>query len=233
MPEPLMPEQTPYRDTFARDNLPPRELWPEMDYSVLSELDYPESLNCAAELLDRFVEAGGGERIVFRGPGGVWRYGELLEKANRIANVLTGELGLRPGNRVLLRGPNHPMLAACWFAVVKAGGICVATMPLLRARELSYVVEKAEIRLAVCDRRWAEELETARVRTPQLEQVVYFNCEEEPKGRPSLETMASKMPDTFANAPTRADDVAMIAFTSGTTGQPKSTMHFHRDVMAV
>ena len=227
-----MPDKTPYLDTFARDNLPPRELWPEMDFSVLPELNYAESFNCAAELLDRFVAAGGGDRIVFRGPGGVWRYGKLLEQANRIANVLTGEFGLRPGNRVLLRGPNHPMLAACWFAVVKAGGICVSTMPLLRSRELSYIAEKAEIRLAVCDRRWAGELETARVRTPQLEQVAYFNCEEELKGRPSLEAMAAEMPDTFENVPTRADDVAMIAFTSGTTGQAKGTVHFHRDVMA-
>ncbi|HJU90396.1 MAG TPA: AMP-binding protein, partial [Gemmatimonadaceae bacterium] len=135
-------------DTFARDHLPPASMWPPMDYSVRPELWYSEQLNCAAELLDRNVMEGRGDRIAVKSPSVMWSYRDLLERSNRIANVLVKDLGIRPGNRVLLRGANSPMLAACWFAVLKAGGICVATMPLLRARELSYIIDKAQIALA-------------------------------------------------------------------------------------
>src|SRR5919199_6565747 len=136
-----------YVDPFARDNLPPRDLWPAMDYQALPEIAaYPKTLNAAVELLDRMVERGHGDRPCIRAPGGhVWSYARLLEKANRIAGVLRNELRLMPGNRVLLRGANNPMMAACWFAVLKAGGIAVATMPMLRAKELTDIVTKAEI----------------------------------------------------------------------------------------
>ena len=215
-------------DTFARDNLPPREQWPELRFD-LPELQYPERLNCAAELLDRMVESGHGERIAIRSPGAGWTYRQLLEQANRIAHVLRDDLRLVPGNRVLLRGPNNLMMAACWLAVIKAGGIAVATMPLLRAKELKTIIDKARVSLALCDGRLLEELALAQPQCPDLKQVVLFNDD-----RPdSLESRLRGKPATFGNVETAGDDVALIAFTSGTTGQPKGTMHFHRDVMAM
>src|ERR1700724_2911056 len=142
-----------HRDRFCRAALPPRELWPQMRYDTLPELAYPARLNSAAELLDRRVAEGDGERIAIHHPGGRWTYGQLLATANRIAHALVDDLGVVPGNRVLLRGPNTPMLAACWFAVLKAGGVAVTTMPLLRVRELTFIADKAQIRLALTDAR--------------------------------------------------------------------------------
>src|SRR3954468_10450075 len=148
-------------DTFVADRLPPRELWPVRDWTGIPELAYPDRLNCAAELLDKTVRDGLGERPVIHWPLGRWTYDDLLITANRIAHVLVDDLGLVPGNRVLLRAPNCPMLVACWFAVLKAGGVVVCTMPLLREREIQYVADKAEIALALTDARVAEECETA------------------------------------------------------------------------
>jgi 2-aminobenzoate-CoA ligase len=213
-------------DQFARQMLPPRDLWPEIS---MGELRYPERLNCAAELLDAMVERGNGDRVALRFPGGTWTYRELLEHANRIAQVLTKDLGLVSGNRVLLRGPNNPMMAACWFAVLKAGGVVVCTMPLLRARELAYIIEKATIALALCDARILPELERAASSAPSLRRTVEFGTD----APGSLDTLARSKPATFLNVSTAADDVALIAFTSGTTGQAKGTMHFHRDVLAI
>ncbi len=215
-------------DTFARDRLPPRDQWPEFLFE-LPELQFPERLNCATELLDRHIAEGRGERVCIRTPGGLaWTYAELQRQANRIANVLVHDLGLVPGNRVLLRAANKPMLVACWFAVVKAGGIAVATMPLLRAKELTQVIEKAQVSHALCDRALCAELETAQKQAPTLRQLVCF-ADESAEG---LEALMARQPDTFTNLDTAADDTCMLAFTSGTTGQPKATMHFHRDVMA-
>jgi 2-aminobenzoate-CoA ligase len=221
-------------DTFCRDSLPPRELWPEMRYDRIPELAYGARLNCATELLDRMVETGHGDRPVFLFRDGRWTYGQLLETTNRIANVLVDDLGLVPGNRVLLRGFNGPMMAACWFAVLKAGGVVVCTMPLLRTRELAFVADKARISLALTDARIAGDCEqamrtTAGGRPRARGRVVCFGGE----GAGSLEEMARAKPTHFQNCDTAADDVALIAFTSGTTGEGKGTMHFHRDVMAV
>jgi len=218
-----------HSDSFARDNLPPRELWPEMDYGALPELAYPKRLNAAAELLDGMVERGFGDNPCIRWPGGVWTYAELLDKANRIANVLVGEMGLVPGNRVLLRAANNPMHAACWFAVMKAGGIAVGTMPLLRARELCYIIEKAKVEFAFCDRTLSAELEAARAKSSTLRCVVYFHD----SGELGLEARLAAQAAAFANIATSHDDVALIAFTSGTTGPAKGTMHFHRDVLTI
>lgn len=218
-------------DTFARDGLPPRELWPEMDYSGLPALSYPPRLNCAVELLDRMAEGAGGDRVAVLAPGTRWTYRELLETANRVAGVLRDDLGLVPGERVLLRAPNNPMMAACWLAVLKAGGICVATMPLLRVRELAYVARKARVRVALTDARLAADLEQAAAAAPEgvLERVVRFGSPDE---EGSLEARMRGRPAAFENVDTAADDVALIAFTSGTTGEPKGAMHSHRDVLA-
>jgi len=218
---------TAHIDTFARDNLPPREQWPDLIYE-LPELRYPERMNCTAELLDRAIEAGWGERTAIVAPGLRWRYAELLAHANRIAHVLVDDWRLIPGNRVLLRGSNSPMMAACWFAVVKAGGIAVATMPLLRARELTDIIDKAQISHALCDARLAQELNAARCACPTLREVGWFASSE----RDGLEARSLGKPAAFANVDTAADDTALLAFTSGTTGKPKATMHFHRDVIA-
>jgi len=215
-------------DTFARDNLPPREWWPEFIFT-LPELQFPEQLNCATELLDEQVARGFGDRPCIRAPGLAWTYADLLAQANRIAHVLVDEMGLVPGNRVLLRSANNPMLAACWFAVVKAGGIAVATMPLLRAKELTDVVTKAQVTHALCDARLGDELRLATTKCPTLTRIQYFNA----AGEDGLEALARSKPASFANVDTAADDTCIIAFTSGTTGQPKGTMHFHRDVIAI
>jgi len=215
-------------DTFALDNLPPRSQWPEF-LLERPEFRYPARLNCAAELLDKMVSRGFGHRPVIRAPEGGCTYTELYAQANRIANVLVRDMHLKPGNRVLLRGPNNPMMAACWFAVMKAGGVCVATMPLLRAKELTDVVNKAEVSHALCDRRLAAELEAARPACPTLQGVKYWHDD----ARDSLDALCMRAPQVFANVDTAAEDVALIAFTSGTTGRPKGTMHFHRDVIAM
>jgi 2-aminobenzoate-CoA ligase len=219
---------TAHIDTFARDNLPPRDQWPEFSCE-LPEFCFPAQLNCAAALLDDKVERGLGDRAAILTPDERWTYRQLQHQANRIAKVLVEDLGLVPGNRVLLPSPNGPMLAACMFAVWKAGGIPVPTMALLRARELALVIQKARISHALCDRRLAVELEGARANCPTLTQVRYFRDD----GPDSVEHLASEKSPEFANVATAADDVALIAFTSGTSGVPKGAMHCHRDLLAI
>jgi 2-aminobenzoate-CoA ligase len=219
---------TAHSDTFVRDNLPPRAQWPELLFE-LPELQYPGRLNCATELLDKPVTRGHGHRIALRSPEGECTYTQLFTQANRLANVLVREMGVKPGNRVLLRGPNNPMMAACWFAVMKAGAVCVATMPLLRAKELTDIIRKAEVSHALCDLRLAAELKLASKDCPSLRDARYWYDD-----RPgSLDRLALRQPLWFTNVATSAEDPALIAFTSGTTGRPKGTVHFHRDVVAM
>ena len=225
--------RTAHQDTFARDHLPPQEQWPALVFD-LPELQFPERMNCSWDLLDRWVAEGQGSRTCVIGGDGRggeirWTYAELQAQANRIANVLVNDLGVLPGHRVLLRGANTPQMAACWFAVMKAGAIAVATMPLLRAKELGQVIEKARVSHALCDAALAEELETARSQFPVLERVCLFRSDE----ADGLEALAERQSASFDNVDTASDDCALIAFTSGTTGQPKGTMHFHRDVIAI
>ena len=219
---------TAHVDTFARDNLPPADQQPEFVFD-LPELQFPERLNCATELLDKHVAAGHGDRVCIRAPGLTWTYADLRDKANRIANVLVQDMGLVPGNRVLLRAPNNPMLAACWFAVMKAGGIAVATMPLLRAKELKAIIDIGQVSHALCDAALAEEMRLTAMEAPLLRHLRHFNYE----GPDSLEAAMERASPYFDNLDTASDDTCLLGFTSGTTGVPKATMHFHRDVMAI
>ena len=204
-------------DTFSRDHLPPREQWPDLLFE-LEGLDYPDRLNCATALLDGPED----DRPCLLAPGGDrWSYGELRATSARIARLLTDELGIVPGNRVLLRGPNNPWLVACWFGVLRAGGVVVTTMPLLRAGELRTVHEISALDLALCDHRFTEDLTGAELGVP----VVTY-------GDDGFSARLSQLPASYDDVATAADDVALLAFTSGTTGRPKATMHFHRDVLA-
>jgi 2-aminobenzoate-CoA ligase len=216
-------------DTFARDNLPPREQWPEFKFT-LPELQYPERLNCVTQWVDRWAEAGQGARPCLLSPTEELTYAQLNERVNRIANVLTRDLGMVPGNRVLLRAANNPMMVAAYFAVIKAGGVVVATMPLLRAKELSYPLAKAKIALGLCDARLADEMEKAKQQAADPLRVVYWGT----TAPDALETLMMKPGyEHFSACDTASDDVCLIAFTSGTTGEPKGTMHFHRDMLAI
>ncbi|WP_035691106.1 benzoate-CoA ligase family protein [Azospirillum halopraeferens] len=220
---------TAHIDTFARDRLPPSGLWPEFLLNR-PEISYPARLNAAAELVDTWIAAGRGERPCLLHRDGDWSYARLADTVDRIARLLTEDHGLVPGNRVLLRGPNTPMLAACWLAVIKAGGIAVATMPLLRSAELAFIVDRVRIRIALCDGAYLEDMERAAEDVNGPLTVVPFNRADDPQG---LEARIAAKEPGFTAVDTAADDVAVIAFTSGTTGHPKATAHFHRDLLAV
>ncbi len=218
-------------DTFCRDHLPPADQWPELEFT-LPELAYPEQLNCADVLLNDTIAAHGPGRpcLLPQDPAEpAWSYGDLAAAASQIAAVLTDDLGLVPGNRILLRGPNNPWLAACWFGVLLAGGVAVTTMPLLRAAELTTICDIAQVSLALCDDRFTDELSAAQV--PGLRTLTYDAAGQGGPG--NLNELAGRKPGSFTAVKTAADDVALIAFTSGTTGRPKAAMHFHRDVLAV
>jgi 2-aminobenzoate-CoA ligase len=218
-------EYTAHVDTFARDRLPPREQWPEFRFD-LPELRYPQRMNCGAVLLDQAVVDGHGARIALYSQHGNWSYCQLLEQANRIANVLVQDLGVVPGNRVLLRGANTPLLVASWLAVMKAGAIAVTTMPMLRATELAVMADRAHVDHVICEARLVAEVHEAARATGRLSRVLTY-------GDGALERLMAQRTDDFRNAPTACEDVCLLAFTSGTTGNPKATMHFHRDVMVM
>ncbi|HEX7984636.1 MAG TPA: AMP-binding protein [Duganella sp.] len=216
-----------HTDHFARDHLPPPELWPELRFD-LPELQYPPRLNCVAELLDGAAAVDG--RTAILGEHASWSYADLRERVDRIAHVLRGPMGLEAGNRVLLRGANNPMMAACILAVIKAGCIAVPTMPLLRARELSAIAGKSQINAVLCAESLRVELEAV---DPPLPPAVRANTLWFGGANCQLEAMMAAQPDRFEAVDTAADDVCLISFTSGTTGIPKGTMHFHRDVLAI
>ncbi|HEX5071267.1 MAG TPA: AMP-binding protein [Vicinamibacterales bacterium] len=219
---------TAHIDTFVRDHLPPRELWPETDWTGVPELSYRPHLNAAALLLDEWIARGHGGRPALHHASGTWSYQRLFTAANRIAHVLVEDCGLVPGNRVLLRATNQPMLIASWFAVLKAGGVAVTTMSLHRTRELSDIIQKADVTLALCDAAVASDLEAVLLGR-ERGRVLCFNSQEPD----ALDALMSGKPPAFKTIQTRADDPAIIAFTSGTTGRSKGTVHTHRDLMAV
>lgn len=218
---------TAHLDTFTRDGLPPAERWPTLQFT-LPELQYPARLNCVTELLDAWLARGWGARPCLISPTETWTYAETAATVNRIANVLVRDLGMVTGNRVLLRAPNTPMLVAAYLAVMKAGGVVVATMPLLRAPELVRASVKSRATLALCDVRLTDALVEAQSSAPDLLRIVSFGSPDA-----ELEQLSRDASDAFTACDTATDDVCLLGFTSGTTGEPKATMHFHRDVMAI
>ncbi|WBU55692.1 AMP-binding protein [Paracoccus sediminicola] len=219
---------TGHMDSFARDNLPPGELWPELK---LDGFSYPEYLNAAVEMTDRMVEQGHGDRTALIGNGRMRTYKELTDWTNRIAHSLVEDYGVRPGNRVLIRSPNNPAMVACWLAATKAGAVVVNTMPMLRAGELGKIIDKAQVTHALCDTRLMDELTKAAKSSTVLETVVGFDGTANHDAE--LDRAALTKPVQFDAVKTGRDDVALLGFTSGTTGEPKATMHFHRDLLII
>lgn len=216
--------QTAHTDTFVRDRLPPAEAQPEFLFT-LPELLYPERLNAAVELIDR----GDPDALAIVSDAGAWTYGQMADLSDRIARLLTEEEGLEPGNRVFLRGPNNAMLFACWLGVLKAGGIVVATMPILRAGEIATILDRAQVSHAIVDARCLEDYHTGAEQAGTVRSLLTYNGD---AGGGELERRLEQVRSGFAAVQTHRDDVALIAFTSGTTGKPKGCVHYHRDVLA-
>jgi 2-aminobenzoate-CoA ligase len=217
-----------HTDTFARDNLPPEDQWPDF---LLDGFDYPERLNAAVELTDRLVEQGFGDHTALIGNGRRRTYKELSDWTNRLAHALVETYGVKPGNRVLIRSANNPAMVACWLAATKAGAVVVNTMPMLRAGELTQIVDKAEVALALCDTRLMDEVVACAKDSRFLKQVIGFDGTANHDAE--LDRVALNKDVRFEAVPTGRDDVALLGFTSGTTGVPKATMHFHRDLLII
>ncbi|MDX5358648.1 MAG: AMP-binding protein [Rhodobacterales bacterium] len=215
-------------DTFTRDNLPPFDQWPEL---LLDRFQYPEWLNAAVELTDRMVERGFGDHTALIGNGRVRTYKELSDWTNRLAHALVEDYGVKPGNRVLIRSANNPAMVACWLAATKAGAVVVNTMPMLRAGEIAQIVDKAEIGVALCDTRLMDEMVECAKGSVHLHTVVGFDGTANHDAE--LDRAALKKSVRFDAVKTGRDDVALLGFTSGTTGHPKATMHFHRDILII
>ncbi|WP_209427421.1 AMP-binding protein [Pararhodobacter sp. SW119] len=223
-----MPGQSAHVDSFARDNLPPKNLWPELH---LDGFDYPDRLNAAVELTDRMVEQGYGDHVALIGNGRSRTYKELADWTSRLAHALVEDFGVKPGNRVLIRSANNPAMVACWLAATKAGAVVVNTMPMLRAGELTAIVDKARISHALCDTRIMDELATCAKTSGFLKTVVGFDGTANHDAE--LDRIALSKPVRVDAVATGQDDVALLGFTSGTTGKPKATMHFHRDILII
>ena len=226
MPQQFRPSG--HTDSFARDNLPPFEAWPDL---LLDGFEYPDRLNAAVELTDAMVAKGFGDRVALIGNGRRRTYKEMADWTNRLAHVLVDDLGVKPGNRVLIRSANNPAMVACWLAATKAGAVVVNTMPMLRAGELSKYVDKAEIEFALCDTRLMEELVICAKESRFLKKVIGFDGTANHDAE--LDRLALEKSVQFDAVDTASDDVALLGFTSGSTGDPKATMHFHRDLLII
>ena len=219
---------TAHIDSFARDNLPPESQQPDF---LLDRFDYPEHLNAAHELTDAMVERGFGDNTALIGNGRQRTYKELTDWTNRLAHVLVDEIGVKPGNRVMIRSANNPAMVACWLAATKVGAVVINTMPMLRAGELSKYADKAEVEFALCDARLMDEMEACTAQSATLKRVVGFDGTSNHDAE--LDRMALEKPVKFDCVQTGRDDVALLGFTSGSTGEPKATMHFHRDLLII
>lgn len=217
-----------HTDTFTRDNLPPSNQWPEF---LIDQFNYPDYLNVGYELTDAMVEKGFGDHTALIGNGRRRTYKELTDWTNRLANVLVNDLNIEPGNRILIRSANNPAMVACWLAATKAGAVVVNTMPMLRKGELNKIVDKAEIKLALCDTRMMDEIVYCAKESKFLERVIGFDGTANHDAE--LDRAALNKSVRYSSVKTGRDDVALLGFTSGTTGEPKATMHFHRDLLII
>ncbi|KIN66245.1 Benzoate-coenzyme A ligase [Sulfitobacter noctilucicola] len=217
-----------HTDSFSRDNLPDVGLWPDL---LLEGFDYPDRLNVGVELTDKMVENGFGDHTALIGNGRRRTYKELADWTNKLAAAMVENLGVKPGNRVLIRSANNPAMVACWLAATKAGAVVVNTMPMLRAGELTAIVDKAEISHALCDTRLMDEMTLCAKTSKYLKTVVGFDGTSNHDAE--LDRLALEKPVRFDAVETSQDDVALLGFTSGTTGNPKATMHFHRDLLII
>ena len=217
-----------HTDTFARDSLPPLESWPEF---LLDGFDYPDFLNVGTELTDAMVEKGFGDNTALIGNGRRRTYKELTDWTNRIAHTLVDDMGVQPGNRLLIRSANNPAMVACWLAATKVGAVVVNSMPMLRAGELIKYVDKAQIEFALCDTRLMEEMDICAEGNLTLKRVMGFDGTSNHEAE--LDRLALEKPVKFKAFATKNDDVALLGFTSGSTGDPKATMHFHRDLLII
>ncbi|MCF6131834.1 AMP-binding protein [Flavobacterium wongokense] len=211
-----------YTDNFAHEHLPASDLQPDYVFLDLPQFTHPEMLNCVDALLDNHIKEGRGSNPCIRTFETVWTYNDLYEKANQLAHVLVDDLGLQSGNRVLIRSANNPMMVACWFAILKAGGIVVATMPLLRSKELTTIIDCAEISHALCEKGLQDEMNL--VKSEFIKRISFYD---------ELETLMQSKPKTFTNYHSKSDSIALIGFTSGTTGLPKMTSHYHKDILNI
>ena len=219
---------TAHTDPFARENLPPTDMWPDF---LMEGFDYPEYINAGRELTDAMVERGFGDNIALIGNGRQRTYKELTDWTNRLAHALVDDIGVKPGNRVLIRSANNPAMVACWLAATKVGAVVVNTMPMLRAGELSKYVDKAEIQFALCDTRLMDEMAACAKYNPRLKRIVCFDGTSNHDAE--LDRLALEKPVRFEAVETGRDDVALLGFTSGSTGEPKATLHFHRDLLII
>ncbi|WP_372992772.1 AMP-binding protein [Sulfitobacter sp.] len=217
-----------HMDSFSRDNLPPPDSWPDL---LLDGFDYPDRLNIGVELTDSMVEKGFGDYTALIGNGRRRTYKELTDWTNKLARAMVENLGVKPGNRVLIRSANNPAMVACWLAATKAGAVVVNTMPMLRAKELTAIVDKAQISHAICDTRLMDEMTACAKSSQYLKSVVGFDGTSNHDAE--LDRLALEKPVQFQSVDTAIDDVALLGFTSGTTGSPKATMHFHRDLLII
>ena len=217
-----------HTDTFARDSLPPLESWPEF---LLDGFDYPDFLNVGTELTDAMVEKGFGDNTALIGNGRRRTYKELTDWTNRIAHTLVDDMGVQPGNRLLIRSANNPAMVACWLAATKVGAVVVNSMPMLRAGELIKYVDKAQIEFALCDTRLMKEMDICAEGNLTLKRVMGFDGTSNHEAE--LDRLALEKPVKFKAFATKNDDVALLGFTSGSTGDPKATMHFHRDLLII
>ena len=223
-----MDNYTGHLDTFARDNLPKPHTQPKF---LFDGFDYPQKINAAVELTDEMVARGFGDHTALIGNGRQRTYKELSDWTNRLAHALVNDLGVKPGNRVLIRSANNPAMVACWLAATKAGAVVVNTMPMLRANELGKIIDKAEITHALCDTRLMDEIAACAKTSAFLKYVVGFDGTSNHDAE--LDRLALEKPVRFEAIETSRDDVALLGFTSGTTGEPKATMHFHRDLLII
>jgi 2-aminobenzoate-CoA ligase len=217
-----------HTDSYVRDRLPPADEWPELP---LDGYDYPEWMNAGVELTDRMVEKGFGDHVALIGNGRTRTYKELTDWSNRIAHALVEDYGVKPGNRVLIRSANNPAMVAAWLAATKAGAVVVNTMPMLRAGELAKIVDKAEVSLALCDTRLMDEIVACAKDSRYLKQVVGFDGTANHDAE--LDRIALNKDVRYQAVRTGRDDVALLGFTSGSTGVPKATMHLHRDLLII